>query len=440
MFRKNPWIIFILSYLLVSIIGGVLLFLPFSHHGKISFIDALFTSTSALSDTGLTVLDTGKDFTRAGQIIILFLLQIGGLGIMTFVVATTIFLRRRLGIGIKEILGEEYGGGLGNPKEILIAVCLWTFSLEFIGFLILLLSLKGENIDSKIFVSLFHSISAFCNAGFSTFSNNLEGFRNNYLFLLCIAFLIFCGSIGFTNGIQIFKKLIKKERKLTLNAKLVLAVSAILILIGTIIIFTGEIGKWKGGIFSLFVNSLFHAITPRTAGFNSLKIQEMHRVSSFFIWILMIIGASSGSCGGGIKTNTIGAIFSYIKGRMSGFKNASAFGRTINEETVEKAISVFAFYLTVLLTGTILLLFTEAENQNITGKEIFPLLFEATSALGTVGLSFGVTPHLSIAGKIVIMFLMLAGKIGLYSFIFAFLMRKREERFYTFPEEDIMVG
>ena len=440
MFRKNPWIIFIFSYLLLILIGGVLLFLPFSHHGKISFIDALFTSTSAVSVTGLTVVDTGKDFTRAGQIIILFLIQIGGLGIMVFVVATTIFLRRKLGIGIKEILGEEYAGGLENPKKILTMVFLWTFSLEFLGFFILLLSLKEENVESKIFASLFHSISAFCNAGFSIFSNSLEGFRDNYGFLICVSLLIFSGGIGFTNGIQIFKRIIKKERRLTLNAKLSLAVSTALILIGAIIIFIGEMWEWKEGIFSLLLNSFFQAITPRTAGFNSIKISEMHSISSYIIWILMMIGASSGSCGGGIKTNTMGAIFSYIKGRMSGFKNASIFDRTINEETVEKAISVVAFYITVLITGSILLLLTEAGNKNITGERLFPVLFEATSALSTVGLSFGITPHLSIPGKIIIIFLMLVGKIGLYSFIFAFLMRKREEKFYTFPEEDIMVG
>jgi len=440
MFRKNPWIIFILSYLLLILIGGVLLSLPFSHHGKISFIDALFTSTSAVSVTGLTVLDTGKDFTKTGQVIILFLIQIGGVGIMTFVVATTIFLRKQLGIGIREIFGEEYAGGLENPRKILTMVLLWTFSIEFLGFLILLLSLRGENVESKIFVSLFHSVSAFCNAGFSIFSNSLEGFRHNYPFLLSVAFLIFCGGIGFTNGIQILKRITKKERRLTLNAKLSLTISAILILIGTIIIFIGEMKEWKESLFSLFFNSLFQSITPRTAGFNSLKISEMHSISSFILWSLMMVGASSGSCGGGIKTNTIGAIFSYLKGRMSGFKTASIFGRTINEETVEKAISVFAFYFAVLVAGTVLLLLTEGGNQNITGETLFPVLFEVTSALSTVGLSFGITPHLSIPGKIVIILLMLVGKIGLYSFIFAFLMRKREERFYTFPEEDIMVG
>ncbi len=438
MFRKNPWIIFILSYVILILIGAFLLFLPFSHYGKISFTDAVFTATSAVSVTGLTVLDTRKDFTRTGQIIILILIQIGGVGIMTFVIATAILLRRKLGIGIKEIMSEEYVGKLDDPRKIIKRVLIYTFSIEFFGFLFILLSLRGSNVESKVFTAIFHSISAFCNAGFSTFSEGLTGFKNNYWLLLSFSILIFLGGIGLITGEEIFERLIKRNKHLSLNAKISLSGSGILITIGTIFIFIGEIKRWNAGIFSLLINSFFQAVTPRTAGFNSMKISEISGLSAFIIWILMIIGTSSGSCGGGMKVNTIGTIFSYIKGRLSGFKDASIFGRTIGNGIVEKAISIFAFYITVLLSGTLLLLWIESEN--LAGTSIFPVIFEATSALGTVGLSFGITPNLSTGGKIVIILLMLIGKIGIYSFIFGFLMRKREEKHYTFPKEDILVG
>lgn len=440
MFRRNPWLIFIISYLLLTLFGGILLFLPFSHHRNISFIDALFTSVSAVSVTGLTVLNTEKDFTKTGQVIILILIQIGGLGIMTFVVLTTIFLKRKLGIGIKEIVGEEYAGRMWEPKRAIITAIIYTLSIEFLGFVIFLLSFWNENVEQKIFVSLFHSIAAFCNAGFSTFSNSLEGFRNNYALLLCTSFLIFLGGIGFINGVQILERITKRKRRLTLNAKISLSVSAVLILLGWIILLIGEMRSWEEGIFSLFINSLFQAITPRTAGFSSIKISEMHGISSFTIWILMMIGASSGSCGGGVKTNTLGAIFSYIKGKLKGFKNASVFGRRINDEIVEKAISIFVFYIAILTSGILLLLWTESWNNKIPSDAIFPIFFEVTSALSTVGLSFGITPSLSTGGKIVIIMLMLIGKIGIYSFIYGFLMRKRRELDFEFPEEDIIVG
>lgn len=441
MFKENPWIAFVLSFIGLIIAGAFLLWLPPSHKGDVSFVDALFTSASAVCVTGLTVLDTGRDFTRLGQLIILVLIQTGALGIMTFVVATTVFMRRKLGLGIKEIIGEEFAGRMGKTRGIVIGVLGYTVSIELLGFLLLFAGFKSEGMEKSAFHALFHSVSAFCNAGFSTFSGNLAGFRDNAFVLLSTGFLIFFGGIGFVNGLQIVEKFARRRRKFTLNAKVALSVSGTLIILGWAIIFLGEFSHWKESIFSLSVNSLFHAITPRTAGFNSLEISKMSGVSIFFTWILMMVGASSGSCGGGIKTNTIGAIFSYIRGRFSGFKEAVFSGRTVSEETVEKAFGVFMFYFLALITGLLLLLWTDYGNISARGGEpLFSLAFEAVSALSTVGLSYGITPYLSTAGKLILIALMLLGRVGIAIFLFQILMREREKVSFKFPEEDMMVG
>lgn len=441
--NKNPWILFVVSFISFILIGSILLILPPFHSNSLSYIDALFTSTSAMCVTGLIVKDTGKDFTIFGQTVILTLIQTGALGIMTFTVAGTLLLRRRIGGRAKELIGEQFRGEFGNVRAIIKMVMLYTFTIETVGAISFYSVFKKDLSSlSALFYSTFHSISAFCNAGFSLFNTSFERFSSNTFFLLSASFLIFTGSIGFLNGGELLNRMINKKRRLSLNAKVALSVSLTLILLGTALIFVSEYKNWDDNPLFLLLNSLFHSVTARTAGFNSLKIPSLTGGALLTLWILMMIGATSGSCGGGIKTTTIGVILASIRSELKGFKETVIFHTSIDNETVSKALSVFFFYITVMITGALLLLITNYSNLLEKGisDPLFPLLFETVSALSTVGLSFGITPLLNTTGKIVLILLMLAGRIGLITLIFGILIREKESVPYTYPEERVMIG
>lgn len=441
--KKNPWILFVISFVSFILLGSILLLLPPFHRTPISYIDALFTSTSAMCVTGLTVKDTGRDFTTSGQIVILILIQIGGLGIMTFTVAGTLLIGRKVGGGTKEIIGEQFSGEFGNVRAIVKAVLIYTLVIEVIGTLALYPFLrKGTSDHSPFFSSIFHSISAFCNAGFSLFSTSFEWFASNPLFLLSVSFLIFAGGIGFLNGVELLKKIRNTKRHLSLNAKIAVSTSLILIIGGTLLIFICEYKNWGSDLSSLLINSLFQSVTARTAGFNSLKISSLTGGTLFILLILMMIGATSGSCGGGIKTTTVGVIFAYIKSEIKGFKETVIFNTSIEDEIISKALNVFFFYIVTMTAGALLLLITNYSHlveKGITNPT-FPILFETVSALSTVGLSFGITPLFNTIGKIIIILLMLTGRIGFITLIFGILVREKESVPYTYPKERVMIG
>jgi trk system potassium uptake protein TrkH len=388
---------------------------------SIGFINALFTATSATCVTGLIVLDTAKDFSTFGQLVILILLQCGGLGIMTmstmfaFLVGKRISLRQRL--IMQESLNQFSIGGLVRlAKYILI----FTAVIEVVGAIILFFCWqKIYSPLQALYLAVFHSISAFCNAGFSLFSDSMMRYKGDLIINLTFMILIILGGIG-----------------LSLHAKLALKISLILILIGFIIIFFIESNNPSTlGDLNLpekICGSIFQSVTARTAGFNTIHIGSMQNATLFLIIILMFIGASPSSTGGGIKTTTFGLLILYVWSSLKGKEEIQIFKRRVSQDIIPKVLTVIILSLGLVIIMTILLSYVEGEN-------FIKVLFEVVSAFGTVGLSTGITSSLSIAGKIIIIITMFTGRIGPLGIALS-LIQKREPEMIRYPEEKIMVG
>ncbi|MDD5015308.1 MAG: TrkH family potassium uptake protein [Atribacterota bacterium] len=436
--KLSPPQVLALGFLSAIVVGTILLILPAasSTQKSIGFINALFTATSATCVTGLIVLDTGKDFSTFGQSVILILLQCGGLGIMTmstmlaFLVGKKISLKERL--IMQESLNQFSIGGLVRlAKYILI----FTAVIEIIGATILFF--YWQRIYSPLQalgLAVFHSISAFCNAGFSLFSDSIVSYKGDLIINLTFIALIILGGIGFLVLLELFQY--GKNRTLSLHAKLALRISFILILIGSIIVFfiesnnTSTMGNlaFSEKIYS----SIFQSVTARTAGFNTIHIGSMQNATLFLMIILMFIGASPSSTGGGVKTTTFGLLILYVWSSLKGKEEIQIFKRRISQDIIVKALTVIILSLGLVIIMTILLSYTE-------GEDFIKVLFEVVSAFSTVGLSTDITSSLSIAGKIIIIITMFTGRIGPLGLALA-LIQKREPEMIRYPEEKIMVG
>lgn len=443
-YKIQPAKLFLISFLLLILFGTGLLLLPKATvSGSISFIDALFTSTSAVCVTGLTVVDTATYFTRFGQLVILGLLQIGGLGVMTLTTFFALFFAGGLGIKekvlISDLIEEEK---LGKIKYTLIQIILTTFIIETIGAILIFQSIRNLQMPfgDKVFHSIFHSVSAFCNAGFSTFSENLmfEGTRYNYLTVGTVGVLIILGGLGFatiSNLFELFSLLFKQKRKkiryLSSQSKIILIATFILIIVGAMITFIlEENNTLKHLSFDQKVlAALFQSITARTAGFNTIPIHDLLISTSLFYILLMFIGASPGGTGGGIKTTTAFisylAIFNFIRGK----NKLEIFNRRIPDEIIYRVFIKIAFSILLIFLTTFILTITEKFN-------LVDLLFEQFSAFGTVGLSRGITPYLSDTGKFIIIILMYVGRVGPVTFLTSFSKETTQPR-YDYPSEYI---
>lgn len=436
--KLSPPQVLLLGFLAVIAIGTILLNLPAaSSTGRsIGFINALFTATSATCVTGLIVLDTGKDFSSFGQLIILILLQSGGLGIMTmstmfaFLIGKRISLRQRL--IIQESLNQFSIGGLVRlAKYILI----FTAVIEVVGATILFFCWqKIYSPLQALYLAVFHSISAFCNSGFSLFSDSIMRYKGNLMVNLTFMTLIILGGIGFLVLLELFQY--GKNGTLSLHAKLALKISLILILIGFTIIFLVESNNpstlGKLNFPEKVYGSIFQSVTTRTAGFNTIHIGSMQNATLFLIIILMFIGASPSSTGGGVKTTTFGLLILYAWSSLTGKEVIHLFKRRVSPDIIPKALTVITLSLALVIIMTILLSYVE-------GEDFIKILFEVVSAFGTVGLSTGITPSLSIAGKIIIVITMFTGRIGPLGLALS-LIQKREPEIIKYPEEKIMVG
>ncbi len=432
--KTSPEVILLVSFFIAIFIGAFLLKLPFCTYNGISFINALFTSTSAVCVTGLVVVDTGKDFTLWGQMVILFLIQIGGLGIMTFSVFFLIFLKEKIPLNAKVAITSTLSKDYFDLKKLILHIFIVTIVVELSGALLLFIYFYNNQfaLGKSIFYSIFHSISAFCNAGFALFSNSLIPYQTNWYVNLIIMFLIIAGGIGFTVYLDI------KNNKFSLHSKIVLSVSTGLILIGTLLIFCFE---YNNSLHSFSLNnkiliSLFQSVTPRTAGFNTVDLTKFKDVTLITIILLMFIGASPGSCGGGVKTTTfivfILTIFSTAKGR----DYISIFKRTIGKEVIFKSFAIILISITFLLLGIVGL--SICDNTPMNRGDFLSYTFEAFSAIGTVGLSLGYTAKLTTVGKIIIISLMFLGRVGPLTLVVALRSKKRVN--LKFAEENIMIG
>ncbi len=426
--RFSPAQLTVFGFVSAAFLGSLFLLIPGMTHSGISFIDALFTSTSAVCVTGLTVLDTGKDFTFAGQMVILLLIQLGGLGIMT---ASTLLMQVVLGrspVAGEIALRDSYGTVVEIKfSRFILWIFLTTMAIELLGALLLYYEFSSLGVSSPLWSSIFHSVSAFCNAGFSLYSNSLERFSDNYGVLLIFASLIITGGIGF---IVIYELL---HRRLSLHSKVVLLTTAFLIFAGTIFFFVLERNNTLKGMDPgrALLNSLFEAVTPRTAGFNSIPTSALRVPTLFLLFFLMVIGASPGGTGGGVKTTTFALLVLSFAAFVRRRRQVRILGRAVNEWDVFKAHVVFISYVIFFTLSSFILLLVE----NIAPYKLF---FEVASALGTVGLSTGITSSLSPFSKLVLVVTMLAGRVG--PLTLAASLASEKLSVVEYPYEGVFVG
>ncbi|MCX5687706.1 MAG: TrkH family potassium uptake protein [Candidatus Omnitrophica bacterium] len=452
MFKLQPAQLVAISFFAVILIGGAVLSLPMSAQSGhyINPIDAFFTATSATCVTGLAVKDIGKDFSIFGQIIVLFLIQIGGLGIMTLSTFFAIIIGRRLTLRENVIMKNALDRhSTEELKRLIIYILFITFIIEAMG--TLLLWPKFGN----LYYAIFHSVSAFCNAGFSLYTNNLENYKSDTVVNMTIMTLIILGGLGFVVLVDIgrffrnffmgsfFKRKhysINLFSKVNLQTKIVVVGSFALIILGVTMFLFLENGKtlYGLGIKDKLLVSFFQSVTSRTAGFNTVAIGNLASPTLFFIIILMFIGASSGSTGGGIKVNTMGILIGGAWSMMKNGDNMYLFKKTIPKDIFRRCVMIAGLAGAWLVIFTMLLSFVEADKETMPNY-FLKIFFEVTSAFGTVGLSTGITSILSSFGKFILMVTMFAGRIGPLTLALAMAI-KEDKAFYKYPEEKIMVG
>ena len=455
----HPAMIFILSFLLVIFIGTLLLMLPNSTVGGITWIDAFFTSTSAVCVTGLIVVDTATVFTGMGKTIIMLLIQIGGLGMMTFTSFFGFFFKGGQSLQsqlfLKDYINEDNISKVGST---LVKIIVFTIIFELLAsgliFVIIdpsLFSSAGE----RAFFALFHSISAFCNAGFSTLTNGLyeTGFRTEYHIHLILAISIIMGGIGFpviVSYYQVAKRIVtnyynsftKKDsfyhhtpRIFNINTRLTTITTFILLVVGFITYWVFEENNTLAGLegYGKIVTAFFGSVTPRTAGFNTVDMTQLALPTVLIYLILMWIGASPGSTGGGLKTTTFAVAVLNAISIAKGKDRVEVFNRQIDPETVRKAFAVILLSFLVIGMGVFMVLFFNPE------LDILDVAFEVFSAFATVGLSLGITAKLTTGSKLVISLIMFLGRVGTLTVLVAFIRKTRSLR-YKYPQESVFIS
>ncbi|MDD6307558.1 MAG: potassium transporter TrkG [Clostridiales bacterium] len=441
--RISSFQIIIVGFLCVILTGSILLMLPFSaRNGEAaSFLDALFTATSATCVTGLVVHDTVTYWSAFGQAVILLLIQIGGMGVVTIAVSLATISGRKIGLmqrnTMKEAIAAPSVGGIVRLTGFILKA---TILIELVGaFLMLPVFWKDFGIVKGIWYSLFHSISAFCNAGFDLMGStgqfsSLTGYAGNGLINVVVIGLIIVGGIGFLTWDDIRCKgmHIKKYR---LQSKIILVMAAILIILPFLFFFFLEFRRqvWKDmPLGEKLLSSLFQAVTPRTAGFNTIDLTMFSEAGQTVMIILMLIGGSPGSTAGGMKTTTVAVLFMTVFAVFKRKEDTECFGRRIDGGTIKYAATILLMYLTLFLTGGIIISCVEH-------LPIQTCLFETASAIGTVGLSLGITPGLGIISRLILIILMFFGRVGGLTLVFAAFSDK-ERNISKFPKEKITVG
>jgi trk system potassium uptake protein TrkH len=438
--RLTPVQLITLYFFVAILIGGSLLSMPFSHapDKTVSLLDAIFTATSAICVTGLTVVDTGSSFNLFGQLIILLLIQAGGLGIITLGTLVAFASGRRVGFRERMNLQTQLNAfQVGGVLRLIQRIILLTLVIELIGALLLWASFgRLEGFWRGLYFAVFHSVSGFNNAGFGLYPTNLMPFVGNVLVNFTIMVLVILGGLGFIVEMNLISRWREGRRvPLTLHTKTVLVLTASLIAVGAVVYLVLE---WSHSFANLplwqkFMAALFQSVTPRTAGFNTVDYTQFDESSLLFTMLLMFIGASPGSTGGGIKTVTffvlIGSVWSISRGRGE----LALFGRRIALDTVIKSAVITV--LSMLIIGAMITLLTLTDPD----KDSLELAFEAVSAFGTVGLSTGITSTMSELGKIVLIMLMYLGRIGPLTFTLA-LIEGTPDKKVRYPVEEVVIG
>ncbi|WP_026725570.1 TrkH family potassium uptake protein [Flavobacterium sasangense] len=450
----NPAIVFVGSFMILALTGAFLLMLPSATTNGITFTNALFTSTSAVCVTGLAVVDTSTAFTTVGQSIILVLIQLGGIGILTFTSFFAFFFRGsssfKEGLNTKDFIAHE---GLRDVFRAALNVVIFTLGVEAVGAIFIYSSILEINtIENKFFFSIFHSISAFCNAGFSILSAGLydEAIRFDYFLQWIIMTLIVLGGLGHnivfnfyqkikTHVLEFFDKTIvhKKVRIITLNTQIVIYTTLILLISGFVFLFISEYNNTlleHNTIFGKITAASFNSVTPRTAGFNAVDFTQMNVPSLLFIIFLMWIGGSPASTAGGIKTSTFALATLNIFAVASGKSRIQLFGRRISSESTSRAFAILCISLITIGISIVAILIFEPK-----GTPLLTVAFECFSAYSTVGLTLNFTPILTEPSKYVLIACMFIGRIGMLNLMVG-LLRRMNHQFYEYPKENILIN
>lgn len=444
--RAHPTNLLLMSYVAAIAVGMIALMLPAATvSGDIGMIDALFTATSAVCVTGLIVVDTGSYFTALGQGIILFLIQIGGLGIMTISVALFQVIGKKVVFQQRMAMQEVFSH---TPREdiyyLIRSVLFFTFTVEVVGAVILFYYWRSAYpFGEALYKAVFHSVSAFCNAGFSQFSDSLIAGRASMVLNATVCALIILGGIGFPVVYEIYRRAVLLEGgKVSIQTKSVISASIGLLVAGMAVIVVSERALlptlgWGEGLLAAF----FQSVTCRTAGFNTLDIASLNTATLLFMMFLMLVGASPGSCGGGMKTTTFAVLTAFSWSRLMRYKCVNLFSKTVPEDTVSKSISVLVFSLAAICVAVFLILFIDPDHGSHAegNRQFMSFLFETVSAFGTVGLSMGVTPTLTQPGKMVIIALMIIGRVGVPAFTYI-IAGGGSTKGVQYAEENMMIG
>ncbi|MEN3186326.1 MAG: TrkH family potassium uptake protein [Atribacterota bacterium] len=431
-----PASLILLGFLALILIGALVLSIPVmvTPENRLHFIDALFTATSAVCVTGLVVVNTATFFSLWGQLVILGLVQIGGLGYMTITTLLAMAIRRRIEYRDRLALRDSFGLDVpGGIVRFVIAVVKYTFFVEGVGCFILFFGfLRYFPFPRALFAAVFHSISAFCNAGFSVFNNSLERFTLDPVVNFAMIGLIILGGIGFV----VMKEVMEERRFLSLHARVVVVTTLTLVVGGTLLIVLLEwsnpqtLGKLP--IWGRLMAGLFQAVTPRTAGFDTIPVGALRPATAVLLMLLMFVGASPGGTGGGVKTTTFailgGMIWSFLHGR----ERVEFFHRRVASSMVYRAVALTAMAFVLIFVSGVFLLAWQ-------GTEVLDTFFEVISAFGTVGLSRGLTPYHSDLGKVVLMLNMYLGRVGILTAIVSFRLAQERRELLTYPEERILM-
>lgn len=438
----SPYITILMSFFIVILIGGGILSLPFvTLSGKgTNLIEGIFTATSAVCVTGLTVNDVSTTYNLIGKTIILVLIQLGGIGLITFSSLLILLISKEISYYTKKVVQEDINAEtVFNIQKYVKKVIITVLLIELTGAALLFFEfIKKFKFLKAIYYSVFHSVSAFCNAGFSLFSDNLESFKGSIIINTVIPILIIVGGLGFSTIINVYKYLRKKDKRITITSKITLKVTLGFVILGAFFIFIFEHANMKTIGNYTFIEKIgavfFQSVTTRTAGFNTMSLAGMKEITALLFIFFMFIGASPGSTGGGVKTTTFGLI---VLGVITIIKNEEYIeynGRKISWTNFNRAISIVFISVWYIITILFLLILLEPDIN------VMNLLFELVSAFGTVGVTRNLTPYLGNMSKILLIVTMFIGRVGPLTIVSALSLKKIKSGKYKYPEENILIG
>lgn len=431
-----------LGFLMMIILGTIFLLMPFATRPGLhtSFMTALFTSTSATCVTGLTLVSTAGHWTPFGQVVIAVLMEIGGLGFMTFAVMMSLMIRRRMRMSTRLLTQEALNLDHLSQLSVVYLIIRLSILIQLVGAVFLFFDFYPRyGLKRGIWYSIFHAISAFCNAGFDLFGNSMENYANDPYMLCVLMVLIVAGSFGFL----VWKDILgyHKYHYLSLHTQLALRTGLVLLVLSFLVYLITEhnLAQFSSTLSfpKRLLNTLFMAVTPRTAGLITFPYNKLSAAGLSFTIILMFIGGTPGSTAGGVKTTTIGLLTIQSIATLRGQKDTEFAHRRFTQENIYRALTLMFVALIILLVSILLLVETQALPKH---DSLSYVTFEAVAAFGTTGISLGITPQLNFVGQVIIMFLMFIGRVGIYTVMFSIFNAQPKTKSYHYPEESVLIG